>query len=213
MRKSNVLENAFVSSVHFGQLAKREPKNSRQLIEEKSRDAERATLEAEWTAKMNKAFERGLAQGEAHAAETLKPLLRAFEKARGELAGLRAGIEAEAEREIVDLAVKLAETVVQTQVGFDRKALRSALGQALRRAPEGRVLRIRVNPGDLEAARSVGVEPAAEGVEILGDAGVGRGGCVVETELGQIYSTIESRWEAAQRLLLNEAPVENGDAE
>ncbi len=135
MRKSNVLDNAFVSSVQFAQLGARSREKAG--VEDDQDDCSRQ--EAEWVVKMNKAFERGLAQGEAHAGEKLQLLVQALGKARGDL-------EAEAEKQAVHLAIKLAQTVMRTQVLFDNSALEAALDEALQRVSASSILRVRGNP-------------------------------------------------------------------
>jgi len=211
VKRSNVLDNAFVSNVRFAEF----DGECREVIGPDgriiSRGAGQTRLQAEWTAKMNKAFERGLAQGEAHAAEKPAQLVKALGKARGDLAELMAGVEVEAEKQAVELALKLAETVIRTQVLFDANILRSALNEAVQRAPEGSILRVRVNPNDLAAAESQAGALTTDNVEITSDADVGRGGCVVETKLGDIDSTIEHRWEAAEKLLREASPTEEQD--
>jgi len=210
VRRSDVLENAFVSGVRFAELGPGR-RAERPMIVAPGGEVRCERVEAEWTAKMNKAFERGLAQGEAHAQEKVKLLVQALGEARRELADLAVGLEAKAEKHAVELALKLTEIVMRTQPAFDENALRSALDEALRRTAPDAVLRIRVNPADVEPARSLG-EPAAQDVEIVADPDVGRGGCVLDTKLGEIDSTIEYRWEAAQKLLRELCAPEEHDA-
>lgn len=205
MKSRNVLDNVVASAVVFpelegGHVAGRpeslETRSTRQAIE-----AEGIRREAEWTAKVDQAFENGLAQGRERAAEKMALLVQALEKSHRDLLGFRAAIETEAEKQAVGLALGLAQTVMRTQVAFDADVLRSALDEAVKWAPAESILRVRVNTDDLAAAESLCKPLAAGRVEIVADAAIGRGGCVVETKLGDLDSTIEQRWEAAAKLL------------
>jgi len=209
MKKSNVLENAFASTLLLADLSNPQPGQENE--EAAVQAAEAARLEAEWTEKMNKAFEQGLAQGEKHAAERTAPLMKALRKAREELLGIRDGLEAEAEQQILALAVRMAEAVIQTQVAFDESVLKASLKLALARVAPSSVVKVRVNPKDLAAAEKLAAL-SAQGIELEADDSVGVGGCVLDTQLGGVFSTIEHRWEAARRMLADSARRENEDA-
>jgi len=191
-----------VAGPAFGELeseAARERKAREAQQAARKAEAERKAREtAEWNAKVAEAFEQGLAQGEQRAAAKVRGLVAALDTALG---GLAACLTAEAEKHAVELAKRLASEVMCAQVLFDEHVLRAALGEALQRTPAESLLRLRVNPDDLAAARQLCGELAAGHVETCADASVGRGGCVAETNLGQIDSTIERRWEAAAKLL------------
>jgi len=212
MRKSNVIENAFASSLRLDELEGSGRGGEEEERAAQERAAEKARLEAEWSAKMNRAFERGLAQGEAHAAEKLAPLMKALQQARAQLVGMCEGLEAEAQRQIVALATKLAEVVIRTQVAFDESVLKASLDEALKRTVPSSVVRIRVSPRDLAAAEKLGAELGADGLVVEGDASIGPGGCAIETQLGEIFSTIEHRWEAAAQLLQDSVIGEDENA-
>lgn len=210
MRQSSVMTNVPVQRASFAEIAS--PQEQRRQTEdaEARRRAEaealaraqaekEARIRADAAAKAREAFEAGLAKGRAEAAQTFDSLAQAFAKASIDL---RAELEAEAESQAVKLAVDLAEVVIRTQVQFDQAALRAALAEAIARTPAENVLRLRVNPDDLAAARELGASLHLEQAEIVADPAVGRGGCIAHTALGLIDSTVEHRWEAARQVLL-----------
>ncbi|NQT18611.1 MAG: hypothetical protein HQ592_02820 [Planctomycetes bacterium] len=200
MKSQSILDNAVASAVVFPELGGRVaayPESSEARNHRDADEAERAQREAEWAAKVDKAFERGLAAGEQRSSERVASFVQALEKAHRDLLGFRAGIEEQA----VELALKLAQTVMRTQPAFDASVLRSALDEAVKRAPANSILRVKVNSDDLEAAELLCKALATGAVEVLPDATIGRGGCVLETKLGDIDSTIEQRWEAAEEVL------------
>ena len=204
MKSQSILDNAVASAVVFPELGGRVaayPESSEARNHRDADEAERAQREAEWAAKVDKAFERGLAAGEQRSSERVASFVQALEKAHRDLLGFRAGIEVEARKQAVELALKLAQTVMRTQPAFDASVLRSALDEAVKRAPANSILRVKVNSDDLEAAELLCKALAAGAVEVLPDATIGRGGCVLETKLGDIDSTIEQRWEAAEEVL------------
>lgn len=201
MRRSQVLESASTSLPGFSQLGGPSDKQRAAMEADARRkaDAEReARWQADLAAKVNQAFERGLAQGRKHAAAELDPLIAGLRRAHAELAAV---FEAEAERHALALALNLAQTVIQTQVKFDPAVLEAALREAVGRTSADAIVRIRVNPDDLAAAQGLCAPLGLGHVEMIADASLARGGCIVDTRLGEIHSTIEHRWQAARELL------------
>ena len=219
MRRSHVLSESAWSNAGFAQfpppadkVREADEKRRRAEAEEARKQAEaqaNAEREARWAAqtaeKVAKAFDEGLNQGRKEAAGRLESLLAGLQKTS---AGLKATLLAEAEKLAVELAVELAGAVVRTQVSFDEKVLHAALGDALARTSPENVLRIRVNPDDLAAAQELGAGLRLHEVEISADASIGRGGCAMDTRLGEIDSSIEQRWLAAEQVLRESCGVE-----
>jgi flagellar assembly protein FliH len=215
VKSRNVLDNTVASAVVFPELegggVAGLPESSTAKANKEAQEAERLQIEAEWNAKVNQAFDKGLALGNQRAAEKVDLLVQALDKSHRDLLGFREAIEAEAEKQAVGLAVGLAQAVIRTQVAFDPDVLRSALGEAVKRAPADGILRVRVNTDDLAAAEPLCGQLVTGRVEVVADPAIGRGGCVVETKLGDLESTIEQRWEAAAELLRAASSEEKSD--
>jgi flagellar assembly protein FliH len=66
---------------------------------------------------------------------------------------------------------------------------------------------IRVHPDDHALVTTgAGDDMAARGARLVADADISRGGCVVESDLGVIDASIETRWQRAAALLGSEQP-------
>ena len=74
---------------------------------------------------------------------------------------------------------------------------------------------MRVHPDDLALVQAgLGEEAVARGVVCLPDAGVARGGCTLQTELGSVDARIEHQWEQALRRMGQDAaewPIQQAD--
>ena len=180
---------------------------------------------------------RRLAEATAGAAALLERageearLLRAAAVAEGREEGLagvtellaRAAAErdrllAAAEPQLVELAFAIAARVLAGAAERDRQAVvetaRRALGAARRRAQ----VTLRAHPADVAALREVAPQLAAEvarasHLAIVGDAGVERGGVVVETEVGTVDARLPAQLEALRRALEAGAPLAPAGAE
>lgn len=110
---------------------------------------------------------------------------------------------------VTDTAVRLARQVVRTELAQRpenvARVAREAIGAVMMSA---RHLRLRLNPQDLELVQQgAGDALRAREVLLLADAAVSRGGCTVESDLGQVDAAIEHRWARAVAVLGSELPL------
>ena len=166
---------------------------------------------------------RGTAQAEAesllHRARADAERLRAEAQAEGRERGLAAVTELlvgartvaararrEATVELRQLAVQIAAKLLGRTLSLDPAAVVDLTAQALTHAGEPKALRIRCHPDDLallesgrprlvDRCRSAGV------LRIEADAHVPRGGCILDSELGQVDARLAVQLEAIDRAL------------
>lgn len=110
------------------------------------------------------------------------------------------------ESEIVSLAREIAEKILATQLTLDPQVVLAIAREALELARNKQQVILYVNPEDISLFRQNQEEflrilfPAAT-LHILGDAGIARGECRVETEDGKIEATLKERWQAIAGVL------------
>lgn len=158
-------------------------------------------------------YQRGLIDGERKAREStavlhdriqavLTAAVKQFEQAGRETVK-------DAEEQIPDLALAIASKIVKVCVDEKRDLVLSHVREALARVRESREVLIRIHPDDLpcvEAIRDT-LLPLFEGSVVLkleGDAGVGRGGCRVETPTRFIDATIDAQMARLEAALKRE---------
>jgi type III secretion protein L len=113
---------------------------------------------------------------------------------------------------VVALACEVAQTILGREAAATTGVLRDVTARALARVRRARTVVLRVHPDDAEAARGAvggwlpeGMRP--EEVAVVGDDAVGRGGVVVETELGRVDARLERQLEEIARILEGGARV------
>jgi flagellar assembly protein FliH len=104
----------------------------------------------------------------------------------------------EIEPQVIGLVFELAQKVIKQEVTASREVALSMIKNALRRVAESGTLRIRVHASDLETVRShredlMSLLDGIPHIEIIEDRRVGAGGCIVETEAGNIDARIETQ--------------------
>jgi type III secretion system HrpE/YscL family protein len=172
------------------------------LVEEAR--ARAAAIVAGAEAAREEARREGLAAGREEArAEAAALLVRARAAAAATRAAAAADLKA--------LAVRIAEKVLGRALALAPDLVADVAADALRAARHQRDVTLRVHPDDLaalEAARPRlrDLLLRAPDLALRPDAEVGRGGCIVETEVGVIDARLETQLAAIERALTEAAP-------
>ena len=114
------------------------------------------------------------------------------------------------EMETVHLALAIAKKIVGDAVSGG-EVIHHAVRTALQKVNDPRQLVIRLNPVDLEAVQASAHEllPADEfgtGLRIEADEAIQQGGCIVETQLGDIDARIDKQLGIVEELLIDQLP-------
>ena len=137
----------------------------------------------------------------------LGELLRGFE---AQLAAL----EPQLAQAVADAALLLAQRVVRAELHAHPEQVAQAAAQAVAAVLQSaRQIRVLVHPDD-HALVAAGAAEAlqARGARLIAQADIERGGCLVESDLGQIDARIATRWEQAAAVLGSELPWRDGEA-
>jgi flagellar assembly protein FliH len=125
----------------------------------------------------------------------------------------------EAEQQIVDLALLVARKVVKALVTTDREEIvRANVSAALRKVRSRGIVTIKVNLADLdvttehkeEFVRLIETQAAGSGevdLHIHEDSSIDPGGCVVETDFGEIDARINAQLSEIENRILEVSPL------
>ncbi len=146
---------------------------------------------------------------QSFAAQTMSqlgPLLQAFG------AQLEA-LEQQMAQAIAQAAVLLARRVVRAEIETKAEHVAEAATQAVNAVLQSaRHIRVLVHPED-HALVAAGAAEALEarGARLIAQPGIERGGCLIESDLGQVDARIATRWALAAAVLGSELPWRDGD--
>ncbi|MFL6664230.1 MAG: FliH/SctL family protein [Rhizobacter sp.] len=117
------------------------------------------------------------------------------------------------------LQQEMAEALTRTAMGLARQVVRSELEMrpiAVAKVAEealdalllsARHITLRVHPDDHPlVAEGAGEMLAARGARLIADPTIGRGGCIVESDIGVIDASLETRWRRASAGLGSDEP-------
>lgn len=147
-------------------------------------------------------YEDGHALALAEAATTLHTSTQIASAAELDRAQL---IEA-VEPELVNLVIAITRRIVQAELTTDPTLVRRCVQAALRTVGDSPTAVLHLNPEDVEILQEVWEELRQRfgdgGLQLVSDARIQRGGCIVDTEIRTVDAQIESRLEEIQRQFL-----------
>ncbi|MCL5256738.1 MAG: FliH/SctL family protein [Chloroflexi bacterium] len=137
-------------------------------------------------------WREGVAQGQAEAQSQIELMRRLAD----ELRRAKAQLAAECEQEVVNLALAIAQKIVRVQASVDRELVTRVVEAATQGIATQDIVRIAVNPTDLETISGYWSEEhdpgyREHGLEFTADERVEVGGCVVTTKRGTIDAKLE----------------------
>ncbi|HUW39617.1 MAG TPA: flagellar assembly protein FliH [Rectinemataceae bacterium] len=124
----------------------------------------------------------------------------------------RAEILEQTEAQVVELVLLVARKVVKVISENQKSVVVQNIGQALRKLKTKSEVIVRVNLADLQLATEhikdfVQMTENAKKMTVVEDSTVDRGGCVIETDFGEIDARISSQLHELEERILDVAPI------
>ena len=166
------------------------------------------------TAQLNEqAYQKGFTEGrikgmiEAEntwhelSARKMEPILAGLQDALAQLENIRKETHRQIEKELVELSLAIAKQVICRETTIDSEIVLCVAREALSKVEDPGRIKIKMNPADLEFVNenqpllSNLVDNMAN-VTLEAAEFVQRGGCIIETEMGEIDARIETQLQA-----------------
>ncbi len=152
--------------------------------------------------------EKGFLEGKAEVDRLVERTQVILERAQDK----RAEILAETEQQIIDLVLLISRKVIKVISENQRNVIISNVIQALRKVKGRGNIIIKVNMADLKLSTEhmkdfVKLVEGAKSLQILEDSTVDRGGCIIETDFGEIDARISSQLAELETKILEMSPI------
>jgi flagellar assembly protein FliH len=152
--------------------------------------------------------ESGFIQGKDEVERLVQRTQTILERAQDK----RTEILAETEQQIVDLVLLIARKVIKVISENQRNVVVSNVIQALRKVKGRGNIFIRVNMLDIQLATEhkkdfIEMVEGAKSIQIVEDTTVDPGGCVIETDFGEIDARISSQLSELEQKILEISPI------
>jgi len=148
------------------------------------------------------AYEAGLAEGFEKGKQTvtgeLENVIQRLRQAYMDIEKYRKQLYLKAEADTVELALAVARKVIGREISVDKNIVLNVVRGALEKVIDHEKVKIRINPSDLETVKTALFQflPLVENLENIhfeADAATTEGGCIVETNFGNIDAGIENQ--------------------
>jgi flagellar assembly protein FliH len=154
------------------------------------------------------AYENGFVQGERAgmeiAGKKVEAAMRRYGEAILEMGKLKGEIYRQAERDVVKLALEVAKKIVHREVQVDKEIIQTLVKVALSHVAEKSAVTVHLHPVDCnyilehKSELSQGEGHARE-IVLLADKSIERGGCLIQTECGDVDARIEEEFREVER--------------
>lgn len=143
-------------------------------------------------------YDEGERAGIAAERGRLESIIKMLRLAMEEVEAVKADLNRAAERQALHLALAVARKVLQTEVQINPEAVARVVRGALEHSVEAENLTVKVNPGDLHILknlefRSPELSTVLEKCNFESDDQVSSGGCLIQSELGEIDARIATQ--------------------
>jgi flagellar assembly protein FliH len=175
---------------------------SRKAIEAARKEAEEQAREA--------GLKAGFAEGRAEVERLVQRTQTVLERAQDK----RGEILAETEQEIIDLVLLISRKVIKVISENQRNVIVSNVVQALRKVRDRGNIVIRVNIADMKLATEhtkdfIQMLEGVKSIQVVEDSSVDSGGCIIETDFGEIDARIASQLAELETKILEISPIKS----
>jgi flagellum-specific ATP synthase len=123
-------------------------------------------------------------------------------------------IRSTVEKDVIDCAVAIARDIIQHEISQQPEHSTRILRKALQMANGQECIKIKANPEDGETVRSllhdeIDDTDTADKVEVIADQNIDQGGCLIETDFGNIDARIEQQLKTVGSKLKDQITAEN----
>jgi len=191
-----------------------------QIIAEARKQAEelgaesRKTLDAEKAEALEQGREAGREEGYADGQAEVDRLIDRTRVVLERAQDKRGEILSDTEREIIDLVLLMSRKVVKVISENQREVVVSNVVQALRKVRDRGNIIIRVNLVDLKLTTAhtnnfIKMLEGAKSIQVAEDSSVDPGGCIIETDFGEIDARISSQLAELEAKILEVSPIKS----
>ena len=154
-----------------------------------------------------RAFQKGFTEGEKAGFEAgtkrVHPLMNSFGQGLEQLENLRREILQKVEKEVAQLALSIAKKIVCHEVKTTEETVVCVAREALGRVENPGKIKIKLNPADLQFIQDTKSHLShylhnVENIRFEAEDSIQSGGCLIETDMGDVDARIEKQFQAIE---------------
>ena len=182
----------------------RREQESLRLIEDAQRQSESIQAEA-----YRAGFDQGERAGEKLAMQKLEPMLQSFRELTEAVMGERENTIRMYEQDLIKVAYAIATEVLKTTIQLHPEVVAEVVEAALAKISKAQEATLRVSPYDKQLIehqmrKLKGESWPPANMKVVADESIGRGGCRITTDTGDIDATLETQLRVLKSMLWND---------
>lgn len=155
---------------------------------------------------LQEAYVKGRREGLELADQKLVSATQGLATALEEVARLREALANNSKQDMLRLVMAVSEQIIRREVAADPDVVFSIIENALQASVRADYYRVRVNPEDLEKVSEkkplfLASISGLKNISFEADSTITPGGCLVDSELGEVDATLETQMAAIQQAL------------
>jgi len=199
-----IIEGATREADEIIQKANRQGEDIVKSAEDKKNVLDKDAYQAGYNQGMEKAFEEGKTE--------LSRMVVRLEKILGETINKRNEIIESSEKQLTNIAIIIARKVVKAITESDQAVILRNVSEALRKIKGRAQVTIRVNMSDMEITTRhkddfYRMLDNIENVNVMEDPNVEKGGCIIETDFGDVDARISAQLDEIETAIKNIQPI------
>jgi flagellar assembly protein FliH len=177
-------------------------------------DEMRKTLDDEKTAALNQAREDGVKEGYAEGKAEVDRLIERTHLVLERAQDKRGEILIQTEEEVISLVLLMARKVIKVISENQRDVIIANVAEALKKVKDKGDVIIRVNLADIKMTTEhtkefIKMLEGVKSIQVAEDSSVDSGGCVIETDFGEIDARISSQLAELESKILAISPIKS----
>jgi flagellar assembly protein FliH len=153
------------------------------------------------------AFQQGFTEGEKVGFEAgikrVDPLINSFKQGLEQLKNIRREIHQKIEKEVAQLALSIAKKIVCHEIKTTEETVVCVAREALSRVENPGKIKVKLNPADLQFIQDTKSQLShflkdVESIRFEAEDSIQSGGCLIETDMGDIDARIEKQFQAIE---------------
>ena len=154
-----------------------------------------------------RAFQKGFTEGEKVGFEAgtkrVEPLINSFNQGLEQLKNIRREIHRKIEKEVAQLALSIAKKIVCHEVKTTEETVMCVTREALSRVENPGKIKVKLNPADLQFIQDTKSQLShylddVDSIRFEAEDSIQSGGCLIETDMGDIDARIETQLQAIE---------------
>ncbi len=168
-------------------------------------------IKSEYEAKLAEAYQRGFREAEAilegKMNEKLKEQIMYFEQMLKNFSNEVESFGQKIEIIVISLAVEIAKKIVKREIEMNDDFIVNQVKEAIKRVVGVEKIRLRINPEDEKLIKELKPEllqiaDSTRDIIVESDSSIDRGGCIIESELGNVDARISTQFSLIENLFI-----------